>query len=83
VPLLSWHVFTLEEVCYDVNGLHRWSSHVPWHACVASHDLYHYFIAREGPSSFPTCLLASCTWIEELVGGLTPHTRGSNYLYMM
>jgi hypothetical protein len=50
---------------------------------VASHHLYHYFIARKGPSPFLRCLLAYCTWIEELIGGLTLHFEGFNYLHMI
>jgi hypothetical protein len=47
----------------------------------AFHHLYHDFIAREGPAPIPTCLLASCMWSEELLNGLTPHTRESNRLH--
>jgi hypothetical protein len=42
-------------------------------------SLVSLFIARKGSSPFLGCLLASCTLIDELVGGLTPHIGGYNY----
>jgi hypothetical protein len=48
--------------------------------CTTNH---HCIIATKEQSLFHGCLLASCTWIDLLVRGLTPHIGGSNYLHMI